>query len=129
MRWMLFVLMVGLTLVPAAADKPAQFGEESDGKSVTLKVGDLFEITLPENPTTGYSWQVVEGLGGVVVRLGKPEFHPNRRGSHLVGVGGTITWRFTAAGKGTTTLRLIYHRRWEKDKLPAKTFHLTVTVS
>jgi len=129
MKWKLLVLTLGLPLALLAADQPAQFNADSDGKSVILKPGDRFDLTLPENATTGYGWEVVEGLNGVIRQLGEPEFRSNRPDKHKVGVGGTVTYHFQATGAGTTLLKLVYHRRWEKDKPPVKTFQLTVTVS
>ena len=129
MSWKLPILLLLLPLVLVAAEQPTQFNADSDGKTITLKVGDPFDISLPGNASTGYSWQVIEGLGGVVEQLGKPDFHSNSSDPNLVGAGGTVTNHFKAAGPGTAQLKLIYHRSWEKDKPPAKTFQVTVVVS
>ena len=129
MSWKLPILLLLLPLALVAAEQPAQFNADSDGKTITLKVGDFFDITLPENASTGYSWEAIGGLGGVVEQLGKPDFHSNSSNKNLVGAGGTATYHFKAAGLGTTALKLVYHRSWEKDKQPAKTFQVTVVVS
>ena len=129
MSWKLLVLALGLPLALSAADQSAQFNADSDGKTAVFKVGDRFDLTLPENATTGYGWEVVDGLGGVVRQLGEPKFRSNGPDTKRVGVGGTVTYHFKATGVGTTLLKLVYHRRWEKDKPPLKTFQLTVTVS
>jgi inhibitor of cysteine peptidase len=129
MSWKLPILLLLLPLALVAAEQPAQVKADSDGKTITLKVGDHFDITLEENASTGYSWRVIEGLGGVVEQLGEPDFHSNSSDPNLVGAGGTVTYHFKAAGIGTTTLKLVYHRSWEKDKPPAKTFQVTVVVS
>jgi inhibitor of cysteine peptidase len=125
----LLVLALVLPLALLAADQPAQFNADSDGKTAVFKVGDRFDLTLPENATTGYAWEVVEGLGRAVRQLGEPEVRSNGSDDKRVGVGGTVTYHFKAVGAGTATLKLVYHRRWEKDKPPLKTFQLTVTVS
>ena len=129
MSWKLLVLMVGLQLAMVAAEKPVQFNEESDGKTVALEVGDCFDITLAENPSTGFSWEIVAGLDGVIEQVGEREFSPSRQDKHLVGAGGTVTYHLKAVGTGTVTLNLAYRRPWEKETPPAKSYQLTVTVS
>lgn len=129
MNWKPLILLLLLPVALVAAEQPAQFNADSDGKTITLKVGDHFDITLQENASTGYGWEVIEGLGGLVEQLGKPDFHSNSSDKDLVGAGGPVTYHFKAAGSGTTTLKLAYHRSWEKDKPPAKTFQVTVEVS
>ena len=128
MSWKLLVLTLGLPLALLAASQSAQFNADSDGKTVAFKVGDRFDVSLAENATTGYSWEIVDGLDGVVKQLGEPEFRSDASDKHKVGVGGTVTYHFKAACAGTATLKLVYHRRWEKDKPPARTFQLAVTV-
>jgi inhibitor of cysteine peptidase len=129
MNWKLLVLAFGIPLALVASGQPAQFNADSNGKTVALKVGDRFDLTLDENATTGYSWEIVDGLDGVLKQLGDPEFHTERSDKHKVGVGGSVTYHFEAVGEGASTLKLVYHRRWEKDKPPVKIFQLTVTVS
>jgi len=129
MNWTLLFLMLGLPMALLAADQPAQLNADSDGKTTIFKVGDCFDLSLPENATTGYSWEIIEGLDGVIMQMGKPEFRSSGSDKHMAGAGGTVTYHFKAIGSGTVSLRLIYHRRWEKDKPALKTFHLAVTVS
>ena len=128
-RLLLVLLMSLLCVTLGAADKSLQITSDYDGKTIALKVGDRFDLALDENPTTGYGWEVMEGLDCVIKKHGEPAFHSLQSNTGKVGGGGTITFHFTATGEGTAHLKLIYHRRWEKDKPPLKTFLLTVTVS
>ncbi|MBM4429116.1 MAG: protease inhibitor I42 family protein, partial [Chloroflexi bacterium] len=41
---------------------------------------------------------------------------------------GKMTLRFTGVAAGQTALKLIYHRSFEKDVPPVKTFEVTVVV-
>ena len=118
--------VLSFPLLLFAADQPTRLTARDGGTSVALKVGDRFEVALPGNPTTGFTWEIAQGAGRVVKQDGAPEFHPDRS---LVGSGGTVTFHLVAAVKGTTVLRLVYHRKWEKDVPPAKTFEVTVTVT
>jgi inhibitor of cysteine peptidase len=100
-------------------------GEKDAGRTVELRAGQALEITLPGNPTTGYLWEVASVDAAVLKAVGEPQFKAD---SSAVGSGGQITLRFEAASAGQTALQLIYHRSFEKDVPPAKTFEVTVVV-
>jgi inhibitor of cysteine peptidase len=103
----------------------ARVSEEDAGSTVELRVGDTLEVMLDGNPTTGFSWETAAVDASVLKQLGEPGFQPD---TSLIGSGGKFTFRFEAAGSGQTLLRLIYHRPWEKDVPPEKTFEVTVIV-
>ncbi len=122
MRKSLLVVLMLALLVPLAACSGGGTKKLSDGdsgKSVQLKTGDKLEITLKSNPTTGYKWDVASPESGVLEMVGKPEFEAD---SKALGAGGKTTFVFRAASSGKTTLKLVYHRPWEKKVPPAKTF-------
>src|SRR5882757_9026654 len=94
-----------------------------NGRTLTLRIGDGVKLSLAENPTTGYRWEL----------LAKPEpycvvvtdaYATNTGGG--IGSGGTHNWDFRAVSKGTGTVSLAYGRPWEKDVAPAQTFKLTL---
>ena len=124
-----FVLMIMLALVVSAGGcgpKPVSLDAGDNGGQVELSAGQRLTVSLPGNPSTGYTWEVGEGTGGVLLPVGEAGFvsdDPN-----LVGAGGTLTLTFEAAQAGTTTLVLVYHRPWETDVEPLDTFTVTVTV-
>ncbi|MFJ9366544.1 protease inhibitor I42 family protein [Nocardia sp. NPDC101769] len=105
-----------------------QVGADSDGKDVSLAVGQGLIITLEANPTTGYAWE----LGGldqnVVKQNGSPEYEQDPKPSGMVGVGGRSVANFVAVAAGSTRLSLEYKRAWEQGVEPAKTFTLNLTV-
>ena len=96
-----------------------------NGKQITLQSGQVVTVTLESNPTTGYSWQVMEIDNTVLVQEGDPEYKQASGTSGLVGAGGTETFRFKAVGTGETTLSLGYARPWESDP-PIQTFTIQV---
>jgi len=102
--------------------------EEDSGTTVQLRVGDTMDVTLDGNPTTGFAWETAAVDVSVLKQLGEPEYVPDPHPVGLVGSGGRFTFRFEAVASGQTVLRLIYHRPWEKDVPPEKTFEVTVTV-
>lgn len=96
------------TPTPTAPIIPSQsFDQESNGKQVTAPAGSAFSVTLPENPTTGYSWNLVHSAG---LTLLNDEFIPPS--TQLVGAGGTRLWLFSAVEKGNQSVHGEYRRPW-----------------
>jgi inhibitor of cysteine peptidase len=105
--------------------KEINVAAKDNGGRVDLALGQVLVVTLASNPTTGYSWQVVDAEGSILRQMGEAEFVPQ---SDLMGAPGVETLRFEPTGAGQTTLQLVYHRPWEKDVEPLETFSLQVTV-
>ncbi len=127
--WMLALL--GILLLGAcgrAATNTLALTEDDNGRALTLKPGQVLVIHLAANPTTGYTWALGEVNEGVLRQAGEAGYTPAPAGQGEVGTGGTAVWRFVAVGIGTTTLKLVYIRPWEKPPKAAQTFSLTVTV-
>jgi inhibitor of cysteine peptidase len=80
---------------------------EDSGRSLDLGLQQTIRISLGENPTTGYRWQILED-GAPVLRLSKDSFQ--RGSSSAVGAGGTRVLEFLASTAGTASLRLGYLR-------------------
>jgi inhibitor of cysteine peptidase len=95
------------------------------GSTVHLRQGDALEISLDGNPTTGYTWEVAPDAGALLVQQGNPEFKAD---SSALGSGGIMTLRFKADHQGTTDLKLIYHRTFEPNVPPLRTFEVKVIV-
>ena len=96
------------------------------GGEVQVGIGQTLDVTLESNPSTGYSWQVVE-VPGVLEQVGEATFATEAAGD-VVGAAGTETLQFTALGAGTGTLLLEYRRPWETDAIAEEVFEITVTV-
>jgi inhibitor of cysteine peptidase len=99
--------------------------EEQDGLQVNLGKGDFLLVRLQSNPSTGYSWELINNDEAILRQLGESEF---RASSNAVGAGGTETFRFEAVGEGASVIRMIYHRSFEEDEEPLETFTLRVVV-
>ena len=99
--------------------------QKDDGNIVELKQGDTLIITLDANPSTGYSWYVVE-TNLSILKNEKKEFQPD---SNLLGAPGKEILQFTALENGETKLVLGYLRLWEKEKQPLRSFSVTVKVT
>jgi len=59
-----------ITSQESSAMSPIRLTESSNGSSVSLPVGAILTIELPENPTTGYLWAVDQAPPGVSVERG-----------------------------------------------------------
>jgi inhibitor of cysteine peptidase len=117
-------------VAPAVETKPTTAGEvqvtEQDaGKTFHLDIGQTLVVTLEGNPTTGYMWEMQPTDKAILVGVGDPEVKPE---SNLMGAGGKISLTFKAESEGQQILKLVYHRPWEKDVSPEKTFEVSVTV-
>ena len=110
--------------VPACAEK-IRLTESFHQYNIKIKTGDKLEITLAGNPTTGYTWEKVEGDNKTLSPQGDYKYTPD---SQLVGAGGKFVFTFRGAARGKTKLRVIYHRIFEKNVAPLKSFELMITV-
>ena len=123
----LLTLLAALTL--ATGCSPQQEVKASiadDGREKQLKKGQTLVVTLEGNPTTGYSWEAADPLDEQVLRqVGEAEF---KQESEALGAGGVQILRFEAVNAGKFTLKLVYHRPWEKDVEPLETYSIQVVV-
>jgi inhibitor of cysteine peptidase len=119
----LLVLLLIVVILIAVGPREVQRTDADNGKTIELKKGQVLSITLAANPTTGYTWEVVEGDEKVVRQLGEIEFKPE---SEAVGAGGVQIIRLEVMNTGQTTLKLVYHRPWETGVEPLKTFSIQV---
>ncbi len=120
------VLVVVLAMMTACGGTDVVATEKDDGGSVTVNSGGALEIKLPSNPSTGYSWQVVD-VPTFMPQEGESSFEQGGP-SGAVGAGGTETLRFVPATAGTGTVKLEYRRSWETTAPAEGTFTLDVTV-
>lgn len=128
------VLLVALFSLAAAAcggggsegPENVYIADEADnGQSVTMEVGDMLQIMLDENQTTGYLWSIVTNDEGVLALSGEPAYEVE---SDAIGAGGTKTFLFEAVGPGTSVLRMVNALEQETAVEPVETFELTVQV-
>jgi predicted secreted protein len=101
--------------------------ESYNGRTVKLAAGEFLEISLAENPTTGYRWRLLEAATVTAnCPLVKDSYEPGH--PQVAGQGGIHRWQFQAAEPGACTIELEYRRSWQKDKPPERTFRIHVEV-
>lgn len=95
-----------------------------DDTVIAAEAGDTIAVRLPDNPATGYRWELEPVTGGAVV-LDDAGYEPS---SDAVGGGGVATWTLHAAASGTASIRLKRWRPWEGDGSVRARFRVTVNV-
>jgi inhibitor of cysteine peptidase len=98
-------------------------GEADTGTTVGLAIGDTLEVSLPSNPSTGHTWQVV-GEPRCVVPRGEARYTAF---DDLLGSEGLLTLDLEAVEAGTEDLSLVYRRPWE-NVAPERSFTIRVVV-
>jgi inhibitor of cysteine peptidase len=126
----LFILLLSFVLVPCAQPEPKPSKEVSIAWSeihqgVGLEVGDVLEVVLPANPSTGYLWEVGFYNQSVFKPYGEPEFSST---STNLGAEESQKLHFEAIGKGETELVLVYQRSFETEDVNQQTFQVYVIV-
>jgi len=113
-----------------AASGPVKLTEADNGKTITVNNGDLVQVALPGNPTTGYSWSVTMSNKDdtVLQQQGDPVYVQQSTDPSLVGGGGTFTFTFKAVGPGQVILNFGYARPWEQGVAPIQTYSATIDV-
>ena len=96
-----------------ACSSAAALSEQDSGKTFIACVGEKQLISLPKNPTTGYSWQffITPEKQQVVSDIKETYIAPD---TTLVGAGGVKEYAFTVCQKGKITITGYYIRPWEK---------------
>jgi len=116
-----------LALFSGCGTNGTQVTDADNGKEITLKPGEILTVTLESNPTTGYSWQVMEIDEAILSQDGEPQYKQSPGTEGLTGAGGAETFHFKAVSSGKTRLEFGYMRPWESVQ-PAETFSIQVIV-
>ena len=97
--------------------------EHNAGQRVQAQVDDRIDLVLPENPTTGFQWQLDQP--GDVLAVESSEFEPPN--DLRPGAGGQRHVVLRALSAGTATVRLRLQRAWESRA--ESTFEVDVRVT
>jgi inhibitor of cysteine peptidase len=119
-------LAVACACSPASGtSQEVNLGSGDNGREIDVQKGQVVVISLPANPSTGYSWEREGDQDEILQQLGDTEFKSQ---SNLVGASGVQILRYEAKQAGETTLKLVYHRPWEKGVEPEETFSVQIVV-
>ncbi len=120
-----FTLILGL--LAGCSPKESNLTAANNGQPATIKVSGKIVVELESNPSTGFTWEASNLDTTILKQSGETEYKP-ASSTPMPGSGGTQVLRFEAVAPGTTTLTLIYHRPFETNVPPIKTFTIKVTV-
>ena len=90
-------------VVVKAPKKPItiQLTSKDVGQTVAATAGDTIQATLPEQPSTGFTWVVRKPNPNVLKLSGKPKFKPN---NDTIGAAGKTMYTYKVVGPGNTSL-------------------------
>ncbi len=94
----------------------------SGNKEVFL--GEDFLITLPANPSTGYSWTADFDKNYLFLR--SKDFVADKVSPEAVGSGGTEVFTFSPIKVGETTISMGYGRSWESKASERRVFKYNI---
>ncbi|MBM7799400.1 inhibitor of cysteine peptidase [Microlunatus panaciterrae] len=100
--------------------------QDSAGGIFKVVVGDTITLTLRENPTTGFRWQLEPRPSQLLA----PEGAHFTVGPHPgVGSGGVRTWRFRAITPGPVVVDARLGRAWEGEAAAIERFSVSLDIS
>lgn len=127
---LLALTLAGCSRAPSNTVQPdvIQLTDADNGNQVTVKVDQTINLQLEANPSTGFGWEVSQVDTTLLAQKGDKTYAPASQNKPVAGGGGWEYFRFAVQQKGETTLKLIYHRSWEKGVEPAKTFEVKIQI-
>lgn len=102
-------------------------GRQDNGRTVTVAPHTTIVFSLPENPSTGYTWQLHPFTGPALV-VTADSFTPSTS-EPRPGASGTRTINVFAEAPGMETVVLQLQRPWEKTTPPVEKLAVTITVA
>jgi inhibitor of cysteine peptidase len=93
-------------------------------RHLDLGVGEVIELRLKENRTTGYRWDFVSNGSPACAVVSDRSLASSDR----MGQPGEHLWQLRGAEPGSCEIALRYARSFETDKPPAQSFRLHIQV-
>ena len=131
MRSIILLLILGCglcNLEKVIIDDIAVFKEKEDimivvnkntEVEIIVRVGDVFTIEIPSNPTTGYEWFMEEEIEKISFLDGDPFGQIIVNDEMGFGAPGIQRFTFAADNEGSEIINLLYRRIWKPDDLLA----------
>lgn len=110
MRHLVLLSTLALLAASCGGGDTVILTDSDSGSEFAVEIGDVLEISLEENPSTGYTWDPADPPG--LVELTGDEFvDPD---TDLVGAPGTRLLSFEVVSEGAGILRLEYIRPFDE---------------
>jgi inhibitor of cysteine peptidase len=100
--------------------------EEQNKATVFVNQSNVIAVNLPENPTTGYQWNLTTTAG---LRVMNDTYMASDTTGKMIGSGGTHIWDISPIGRGEQEISAVYKRSWEPLTGNETTFSMTVYVT
>ncbi|MDI3486583.1 MAG: inhibitor of cysteine peptidase [Methanolobus sp.] len=101
------------------------FSENESQSTAYAIIGDTIIVTLQENPTTGYSWNMTYSEG---LKLKEDVYAEASIRAEMVGAPGYHTWIFEVTDMDEQNISAIYIRPWEEPTGTEDSYELTIDV-
>lgn len=112
-RWLLVVVSL-LVTAACVSGETWELTDSDDLGRFSVESGDTIEVTLEENPSTGYSWDPV-AIPDMLALTSDEYLEPD---SDLAGAPGSHVFVFEAREEGAGILRLEYIRPFDDPIVP-----------
>jgi inhibitor of cysteine peptidase len=109
----------------AASAHSVAIDSDSNGKTITMQVGDEVIVSLPVNGGTGYTWQLSPLTTDTLLIEFPPAAMPSPK--HWPGAPAYEASRLRVRRAGAVTLQFSLVRPWEDSSPPAQTFSITLS--
>lgn len=96
-----------------------------NNRTTELRVGERFQVRLPENPSTGYTWAIDEINSRLLALDGTDYTEPDEG---FIGARGQRLFTFTTRQPGEVALKLKYWRFRDGDGSVTKQYAITVRI-
>ncbi len=100
-------------------------GGDFDGRTIDLGISETVEIRLPENPTTGFRWDLTAKGEPACAMLGDSF----ATAGVAPGTGGQHSWTFKALRQGECEVELVYRRPWEANDAAERRFRVRLRIA
>jgi Zn-dependent peptidase ImmA (M78 family)/predicted secreted protein len=100
--------------------------EAQEGRQILSRLRDEIHVRLPETPSTGYVWIVVDPAAGLVEMVADRFESANGDDDDRIGGAGVRHLWLRVVAPGSGRLRLELRRPWQADARPVRSFEATL---
>jgi predicted secreted protein len=108
-----------------APRKSLNLKADDNGKQYLLIKEGRITLSLKAHISAGYSWNISQLDTTILKKAGEVKFIPE---SPKLGSPAIQLFNFQAINLGETSLKLIYQRSWEKEKVPKDSFEINIEI-
>ncbi len=99
--------------------------EKDNDRTVDIHPGESIQISLPENATTGYRWEIDRYDAPLLDLLSTEPCYT----ANAVGSGGIVAFTFQGKKIGVADIALKLWRSWEGEASVVARFHIRLNVT